>query len=471
MNNISFIFRNEIKIIDFDNSNYTPNTTLLEYLRSQNGAKGTKEGCNEGDCGACTVVLVEKTKIGLKYRAVNSCVMFLPSIHGKQIITIEDLGTVDELHPIQKIFVDEHASQCGFCTPGFIMSLFAQKADNIDSSKDELVEAINGNLCRCTGYKPIVASANDLTQVKNLHEFKKYTNQDLINKLDTKKHISIRKNEYNYLLPYSLNEALELRNQFPDYTITSGGTDLVLKVSKRKEKIYKIIDISSILELQGIEETGEEFVIGAGTKIEDVYQFSKLKIPSLAEMLAFFGAKQIRNRAAIGGNIATASPIGDINPVLFALSAKLELSSITGKRIIEIEDFITGYRETKLAKNELITKILIPKNKNNKIFKSYKISKRTNLDISTVSAAFMLELDAEIIKNVKLVFGGMAAMTIRASKTENFLKEKIFNEKNIFEAADILKNEFKPITDARSSAEARKIMTKNLLIRFYEDVK
>ncbi len=472
MNDISFVFRNEIKNIDFDNSEYTPNTTLLEFLRSNDDAKGTKEGCNEGDCGACTVVLVEKTKSGIKYRAVNSCVMFLPAVHGKQIITIEDIGSVEKLHPIQEIFVQEHASQCGFCTPGFIMSLFAQKADKIDSSQEELIEAMTGNLCRCTGYRPIVSSAKDLARVQDLNNFNKFSRKELIDKIDVENVTEIHKGKYNYFLPFSLKDALLLKQKYPDYTITSGGTDLVLKVTKRKEPIFNIIDISSIIEMQGISETTDNYIIGAGTKIEDVYQFSKLFIPALAEMLSVFGAKQIRNRASIGGNIATASPIGDFSPVLFALDAKLELSSLSGERQIPIEDFIVGYRKTKLEKDELISKVIIPKNKENRIFKSYKVSKRKNLDISTVSAGFMILLEKnKKIKELKLVFGGMAEMTKRALTTENYLKGKEFNEQNIIDASKILENEFSPLTDARSSEAARRIITKNLLIKFYEDVK
>lgn len=471
MNNISFVFRNEIKTIDFENSEYTPNTTLLEFIRSNENTKGTKEGCNEGDCGACTVVIVEQTKEGIKYRAVNSCVMFLASVHGKQVITIEDLGTVENLHPIQQIFVDEHASQCGFCTPGFIMSLFAQKAQKNDSSKDELVEAMTGNLCRCTGYRPIVSSAEDLSKVKDLKDFDKFYKKDLLKNIDTKNYIEIHKNNYDYFLPFSLNDALILKSDFPDYIVTSGGTDLVLKVTKRKEAIFNIIDISSVFDIEGIEETENNYTIGAGTKIEDIYQFSKDKIPALAEMLSLFGAKQIRNRASIGGNIATASPIGDFMPVLFALDVKLELSSVDNKREVPIEEFVNGYRTTVLAKNELITKIIIPKNTDNRIIKSFKVSKRMNLDISTVSAGFMFLIENNFIKEIKLAYGGMAEMTKRALKTEKFLIAKEFSETNILEASKILEQEFKPITDARSSDIARKIMAKNLLIKFYEDFK
>jgi len=467
MNKVSFVFRNQIVDIDFDKEKFSPNTTLLQFLRSKNDAKGTKEGCNEGDCGACTVVLVEKQADKLKFRAVNSCVMFLPAVHGKQVITIEDLGSYEELHPIQQIFVDEHASQCGFCTPGFIMSLFAQKADKINSSTDELVEAMHGNLCRCTGYRPIVAAAEDIAKVQDLQQFETFAKPDLIDKIANDQTVEIHKDGLDYFIPKTFEQALILKEKHKNAVITSGSTDLVLKVTKRKEKIAKIIDISSIDELQGISETNEAYIFGAGTKIEDIYQFSKQKLPAFAEILSRFGAKQIRNRATIGGNVATASPIGDVTPILFALSAKIITKSSENQRTININNFITGYRQTDLKENELIYQIVIPKLTENQIVHSYKISKRKHLDISTVSAGFSIHLINNKVSDIILAYGGMAAMTKRATKTEEFLKNKEWTYDTISQATKILYNEFEPITDARASAEARRIMAKNLLIKFF----
>ncbi len=471
MNKIKFVYRNQIKEIDFDSSPFTPNTTLLQFLRSESGSKGTKEGCNEGDCGACSVVLIEKVNGKLTYRAVNSCVMFLPSAHGKQILTIEDLGTTENLHPIQEIFVKEHASQCGFCTPGFIMSLFAQKAQKTDSSKEELIEAIEGNLCRCTGYRPIVVAAEDLAKIQDISYFETYTRQDLIDKIDKKETIIIKKDNYEYYIPFSLNDALRLKKEHQDAIISSGGTDLVLRVTKKKMPIHKIIDITMIDEIKGFRKDHTNLCIGAGTKIEDVYQITKKDIPALSQMLSLFGSKQIRNRASIGGNIATASPIGDTLPVLIALKAKLVLSAINTERIKTIENFIQGYRKTDLMSDELIKELILPLPEENTITKSYKISKRTHLDISTVSAGFSLKLDKGKVSEIILAYGGMAEMPKRATDTETFLQGKEWNEKNILEATKILKKEFTPLSDARSSSEARTIMAKNLLIKFFEETK
>lgn len=470
MNKISFIFKNKIQTIDFSDGIYSPTNTLLEYIRSLQNVKGTKEGCNEGDCGACTVVIVEKNGDNYKYRAVNSCVMFLPSVHGKQILTIEDIGSSEKLHPIQKIFVDKHSSQCGFCTPGFIMSLFAQKTDKSNSSKDELVEAMTGNLCRCTGYRPIVEAAEEISEIQDLKDAENYANINLINSIAVDKTIEIKTATNQYFIPFSVDEAIRLKTTYKDAILTSGSTDLVLRVTKRKEHLPKIIDISNITEIQNITETENEIIFGAGCKLEDIYQFSKTKLPAMAEMMSLFGAKQIRNRATIGGNVGTASPIGDVLPVLFALDADIIIKGET-ERKVNINDYIIGYRKTVLQENEVITAVLIKKPAKNQKTKSYKISKRTNLDISTVSTGFSVKFDNDIVSNIVLAFGGMAEKTKRATETEKFLTNKKWNEQNIREAMDILEKEFTPLSDARSSKEARVIMTKNLLLKFYEETK
>ena len=396
--------------------------------------------------------------------------MFLPAVHGKQILTIEDLGTSDKLHPIQQIFVEKHASQCGFCTPGFIMSLFAQKADKNVSSKDELVEAMHGNLCRCTGYRPIVEAAEELAEIQDLQHFENYANLELLNKISCDETIEIRTSKNEYFIPFTIDEAIKLKKQHKDAIFTSGSTDLVLRVTKRKEHLPKIIDISSIGETQNITETENEIIFGAGVKLEDIYQYSKTKLPAMAEMLNRFGAKQIRNRATLGGNIGSASPIGDVLPVLFSLNADIIVKGDI-ERKVNINNYITGYRQTVLKEDEIITAIVIQKPAENQIVKSYKISKRTNLDISTVSAGFSVTINNNNVSEIILAFGGMAEKTKRATETEKFLTGKEWGEQNIHEAMEILEKEFTPLSDARSSKEARIIMTKNLLLKFFIETK
>ncbi len=470
MNKISFVFNDVITTIDFSLGEYSPTNTLLEFIRSKENRKGTKEGCNEGDCGACTVILIELINQKIKFRAINSCVIFLPAIHGKQILTIEDVGKEENLNPVQELFIKHHASQCGFCTPGFIMSLLAQKIDKPNSSKEELIEAITGNLCRCTGYRPIVDATTEISNLPELTIPKGLIRTDLLNQIQKAEPINIETAENKYLLPFTFSDALKMKFKNSDAVITSGGTDLVLTVTKRKEKLPKVIDISAIEEIQYIKEKDNKLEIGAGTKIEDIYQYSKNNFSALSEILSVFGAKQIRNRATIGGNLATASPIGDILPVLYAYNANIILSSSEKERKVNINDFIIGYRKTVLSSNELIKAVEIPFVAENQIVKSYKISKRFNLDISTVSAGFSIIKNDKLVENIVLCYGGMAEKPKRAVETEKFLIGKELNYENIEKAVIILEKEFKPLTDARSSNEARTIMAKNLLIKFFQEI-
>lgn len=468
MNNIKFIFNQKVQEIDFENSEYTPNTTLLEYIRSQEKKKGTKEGCNEGDCGACTVVVIELIDNKLMFYAVNSCVFLLPAINRKQVITINELEQ-DTLHDIQQIFVEEHASQCGFCTPGFIMSAFAQKAENINSTAQDIIDAFAGNLCRCTGYQSIENSAIRIEKINNPDNFTKYACIDLLETIKQEQTINISNNSFNYILPFNFKEALEFKNKFPNYQLINGSTDIALKINKAKETIYNIIDLSDVREIQKIEINDNFFKIGAGLRIEQLYEFCRKEIPQIAEYLKVFGSKQIRNRATIGGSIATSSPIGDIMPILLALDSKIEIHSLDNQRIINSNDFIKGYRKNDLNETELIKSIIIPKPSKNQIIAAYKISKRTQLDISSVSACFSIKIDKNEIVESKLAYGGMAEVTKLATNSQNYIIGKNFVFETFENATKFIEKDFEPITDARSSAEARLIFAKNLLIKFFED--
>ena len=472
-NKISFILGNEIKEIDFTNQEFEPTTTVLQYLRTLPTRKGVKEGCAEGDCGACTIVLGEIKDNKIQYKAVNSCLLFLPSIHGKQIITVEDLGSSTKLHPIQKAMIDFDGSQCGFCTPGFVMSLYGLYKTTEKPSEEEIIDSITGNLCRCTGYRPIV----DAAKYTFAHKPKNLINQNetkiikLLNKINENKNIiKIQTQEQLYFIPKSLTHFFELQKQYNKAEIISGNSDTALRVTKRKEIIKQIIDISQIEELQEITAENNNFIIGSGVTMEELRIFAKNDFPALAKMLSVFGAKQVRNKATIGGNIASASPIGDISMALFAYKAKIVLISEQKERTIPIDEFITGYRKTQLQENELIKAIILSKPNKNEIIDALKVSKRSHLDISTVSASFNLELtENKTVKNIIIAYGGMAEMTKRAKKTEQFLKEKTWSEETIINAQKILEKEYTPISDARASKEARIIMCKNLLMKFFQN--
>jgi len=472
MNLVSFVFNNEIVEIDFARSDLSPTTSVLKYLRSMNGFKGVKEGCGEGDCGACTVVLAEIDGDKLKYMAVDSCLVFLPMLHGKQLIVVENLPDEDTyLHPVQRAMVEAYASQCGYCTPGFVMSLFALYKNPEIATKEVILDAITGNLCRCTGYQPIIEAAEKACNSKEFDHFDENEPHiiNLLQKIDIETCISIETKSQKYFKPFTIEDVLKLKSKYPEALIVAGNTDNGLRVSKKHELLTEIIDISGVKELKFMSKNQNSISVGSGITIEQLKEYAKEMFPALYEMYSVFGSKQIRSLATIGGNIGSASPIGDSIPVLMALNAEVMVRSSMETRKIPINDFIVSYHTTALKKGEIIFSILIPMPVENCIVCSYKISKRKDLDISTCSAGFMLELfpESKKVKNIILAFGGMAEICKRAAKTEDFLLNKDWEMTNIDEAAQILYNEFTPLSDARSGEQFRRLAARNLLLKFY----
>jgi len=469
---ISFILNDQLVNIDFSKDTHlTPTTTVLNYLRGLTNLKGIKEGCAEGDCGACTVVIAESNNNQLIHKAIDACLVFLPMIHGKKLITVEYLGSSDNLHPVQKAMVDTDGSQCGFCTPGFVMSLFSLYKNQNKPTREQIDDALTGNLCRCTGYRSIVEAAT-ISCVKNGKDHFTKNKLHSIRRLSKikKTSIHISTSTQNYYRPSSLREALQLRVKQPKAHLLCGATDLALRVTKNNELLSEIIDLGGLPELQKIKEANGQILIGAGVDLETTKEATEKQFPALHKMLAVFGSQQIRNLATIGGNLASASPIGDIAPVLMAYNAGVELQSSKNKRTIPANEFISGYRKTKMKPDEIITGVIIPVSDKNTIVKSYKISKRKDLDISTVSSGFQLKLNKnQQVEQIELVYGGMAAMTKRASTAETFLTGKTWSRENIYRAMDLIDREFSPISDARSGAEGRRIMARNLLLKFWTE--
>jgi xanthine dehydrogenase small subunit len=471
---LSFIIDGKIVSIDFmREKRYTPTTTVLNYLRSLPGHKGTKEGCAEGDCGACTVVIGYPQKNNkINYKAVDSCLIFLPMLHGKQLITVENLTSPDgNLHPVQQAMVDNHGSQCGFCTPGIVMSLFALYKSDTKPDREVIEKALSGNLCRCTGYSPIIEAAKKVCEmrVKDHFSFNEEKIISILKRINTTS-LSFNTGNQKYFCPRSVKEALILRQKYPNAYLICGATDIALKVTKNHEFLSKIIDLSYISALNGFSQNENSVKIMAGTTLSELISLAKKNFPALFDMLMVFGSEQIRNLATIGGNLATASPIGDIAPILMAHNAKIILTDQKKKRMMAVEDFITGYRKTACRKTEIISAVKIPYPKKDVQIRFYKFSKRKELDISTISGGFRLELSKnKKVKSIKLAFGGLAFKTKRAIRTEKFIINKEWCENLVVKAGEILEQEFTPISDARASAEGRLLAAKKLMHKFWTD--
>jgi len=469
---VSFVLGNELVHLDLDDRfGNNPITTVLNFLRSRSGYTGTKEGCAEGDCGACTVVLGTLSDGGIAYTAIDACLVFLPMLHGKQLLTVEHLGNSNDLHPVQTAMVETDGSQCGYCTPGFIMSLLALYKNHNKPSKEVVEDALTGNLCRCTGYRSI-AQAAAISCTKDGKDHFTEAEHEIVKQLESidNSHISIETGKHQYYRPSSLLEALTIKSSKPEVLIINGATDIALRVTKLKEDLPAILDLGNVQELQAVNMEEGALDIGAGVALEIVKGLVQEKLPALYDMLAVFGSKQIRELATLGGNIGSASPIGDLPPVLMAYDARIILASSEGEREIPMRELITGYRKTQRADHEIIKSITIPYPADHTEVHSYKISKRKDLDISTVSGGFSLSMDQEgIVTEVCLAYGGMAALTKRAAKTEAALLGKAWNRENVEAAMNLVDEDFEPISDARAQAEGRAVMARNLIMKFWTD--
>lgn len=450
----------------------TPTTTLLQYLRSLYNLKGTKEGCNIGDCGACTIVIAEIVDNKLVYKAVNSCLILLPQIHGKQIITVEHLEYNNNLHPVQKAMIELHASQCGFCTPGFIMSLFSLYKQTNKPKLEDIQETFAGNLCRCTGYHSILKAAYKAFEIKKEVDHFEQNETITISKLQSFDNSSALFSNANqkYYTPKTLSDALSFIKVNPEAIIVNGGTDEALKFSKINDSEISIIDLNSITELNNISTENNTIHIGANVNLQQLQKYIAKHYPTFANVLLYFGSKQIRNKATLAGNIAGASPIGDTLPFLMAINAKIKIQTFSGERIIPINEFIIAYHKTDLKPNELITEVIIPKPESQNIVATYKLSKRLDLDISSVSIGVKLILtENKKVKDIVVYYGGMAEKTKRANSLCNYLINKEWNEKNVISASNLIEHDFNPISDARAEATGRMVMAKNLFIKFWNE--
>ena len=467
-NIVKFLFNN--KILELNNPD--PNQTILNFIRNELKKTGTKEGCAEGGCGACTVVLGELNKNNIEYKSVNSCILFVPFLNGKQLLVVEDLVSKEgKVHPVQEAMVKHHGSQCGFCTPGFVMSLFSMYK-NYDNYNNQLIkDTISGNLCRCTGYRPIIDAGKSLNKVSRFDIFSKDKKKTikLLKKINSKS-IQIINKDKKYYSPKTIKDLKKIIIKNPESKFISGGTDLSLIVTKERKDLQNIISLKDINELDFINKKKNFIEVGSATSLIKFENFINKYYPDFNSILKRYGSVQIRNVGTIGGNIATASPIGDTLPILLSLNAQLVIETKKNKKILSINDFFISYRKTKLKKGEFIYSIRIPLYKNN-IFKAYKISKRFDDDISSLCASFNLEIYENKIKKAFIAFGGMAEIPKRAKKCEKILKNKHLSIDSFLKAKNYLEKDFNPIDDMRASKNYRLEVAKNLFIKCFLEIK
>jgi len=453
-----------------------PTRTVLEYLREDKGLKGTKEGCAEGDCGACTVVIGELQGDAISYRAVNSCIQFLPTLDGKQLVTIEDLTQTDDetgagLHAVQQAMVDQHGSQCGFCTPGFVMSLFAMyhNEPERDVRRADIDLGLAGNLCRCTGYAPIVRAAEQALKAQREDRFSADKNRSIeqLKSIQPDGMLEISSENRRFYAPRSSIELCKLLQSHPQATLVAGATDVGLWVTKQNRRLDTVIYLGEVAELKQIKDDGSDLCVGAAVSYTDATGAITARYPAFRPLIQRIGATQVRNAGTIGGNIANGSPIGDMPPGLIAIGARLSLRSTDTQRIIDLEDFFISYGKQDLLSGEYVEQILLPMPPRDQLFAIYKISKRFEQDISAVCGAFSLQIENAIITNARVCFGGMAETPKRAAACEQALNGQNWNLETINNAMRAMSGDFTPLTDMRASADYRMRVAQNLLQRFF----
>lgn len=453
---IRFVRRGKIVEV----GNVDPMMTLLDHLRLYEGATGTKEGCGEGDCGACTVAIGRSRGGKVVYEPVNACIQLLGMVDGTEIVAVEDLAEGPELHPIQQAMVEKHGSQCGFCTPGFVMSIFSLYQGTEGAvGRDQVNDAIAGNLCRCTGYRPIVEAAIAACAAPRDDKFSK-TAEDMAGILDfiaDQRDIFIGDDERFFAAPASIDGLAALYARHPDATLVAGATDVGLWITKQLRDLPKIIHLGRVRGLDYIEDTGREVLIGAGATYAHVEPYMRAIDPDLGELFRRIGSKQVRASGTVGGNVANGSPIGDTPPALIVLGATMELRRRDRSRVLAVEDFYIEYGKQNRAAGEFLTGLLVPKLKPGQIFRCYKVTKRFDQDISSVMGAFRFTLDDQgVIQEARIAYGGMAGTPKRAKGAEAALQGTGIRDAAAWSKAFIaLREDFTPLDDHRASANYR----------------
>ncbi|CAN7551217.1 xanthine dehydrogenase small subunit [Massilia sp. LjRoot122] len=463
---IRFFYRGAVQEVQ----NVQPTQTILQHLREDLHCTGTKEGCAEGDCGACTVVIGSLEDGRLELRAVNSCIQFTPTLDGKALFTVEDLQQPDgSLHPVQQALVECHGSQCGFCTPGFAMSLWGMylKQEGRVPLRCQIDDALSGNLCRCTGYRPIIDAARRMVELPPA-SFDRAALAERLRLLQRTHGFSYEAQGARFHTPRTLEELAALRAERPGALLLAGSTDVGLWVTKQMRELDDIIYIGQVDALKTVRESADTLEIGAGVSLNEAYAAVCRHYPDeLSEMWQRFASLPIRNAGTLGGNVANGSPIGDSMPWLIALGTRIVVRGAAGERVLALEDFYLGYQQKDLRPGEFVQALRIPLPRAGLRFRSYKLAKRFDQDISAVCAAFALTLDGDTVASARIAFGGMAATPRRAAMAEAALTGQPWNEASMRAAMDALAQDYAPLSDMRASGAYRMRAAQNLMRRFW----
>jgi len=466
---IRFFYRGEVHSV----ANGAPTRTLLQHLREDLHCTGTKEGCAEGDCGACTVVVAELQPDGeVSMKSVNSCIQFVPTLDGKAVFTVEDLKQQDGyLHPVQEALVECHGSQCGFCTPGFAMSLWSlylkTEGQAEPPCRKTIDETLSGNLCRCTGYRPIIDAARRMGELPPVG-FDRAALKQQLQSIQRDSMYSYTHNGQTFYAPRTLDELAAIRAEKPNATIVAGSTDVGLWVTKQMRNLGDMIYVRQVRELFRMEEEDGMLYIGAAVNLNDAYEaVCQHYKDELHEMWQRFASQPIRNTGTLGGSVANGSPIGDSAPWMIALGAEIVIRSDKGQRTMLLEKFYVDYMKKDWQSGEFVEGVRIPLPRKDVHFRTYKLSKRYDQDISAVCAAFAVKLENGIVSDAHIAYGGMAATSRRAPLAEAALNGKPWSEANLKAAMAALAQDYAPLTDMRASANYRMKTAQNLLRRFW----
>ena len=448
--------------------------TVLDFLRLDRALKGTKEGCAEGDCGACTV-LVGRLDAGdrLVYETINACIRFVATLDGTHLVTVEHLAAEGELHPVQRAMVDNHASQCGFCTPGIVMSLYGDWLDNPQPSVAEVEQTLQGNLCRCTGYSSILKAAQAVSSYGDaaddrLNAGRAAMADRLVALRDTARLVTGGAGA-RAVLPGTADDLAAVLEAEPDATIVSGATDVGLWITKFLREPPTMVFLNRIRELDAVEIDAERVLLGARVSYATAMETLGAQIPALGRLLSRIGGAQVRNAGTIGGNIANGSPIGDTPPALIALGASMTLRQGQARRTVALEDFFIDYGKQDRRPGEFIETISVPLPKPDELFAVYKVTKRFDEDISSVLGAFRLRIAGGVVAEAHIAYGGMAATPKRARAVEAVLTGQAWNRDSVAAGMVAFEADFQPLTDWRASAGYRMTVARNLLLRLWAE--